>query len=352
MRHKGYQLTRYADDWVVTCKSAAEARAAIDAAGRILKQLGVELHPQKTRIVHVQYGFEFLGYMIKRGKKLYLPATKIRNHPQLLTSILLPPTTPRPACRTSACLAPASTELLPERLSMLHVISCYSLTTETAGHFVRSIQRGGQWYTLARSLAPDLIATDLLECQSSPMPPFLSRTSILFVCLDFWVSPEAYRRAFQRPAIQALLDARLQMAGISVAHVYNLRHSQRYRERLLNYTKTRPMAVSIGERRKPQLQGEPGLLRLDTVHQGDQPNGGEKGVYHINAVDEVTQRQVAGSTPRISEAYLEPVLENMLRQFPFRIMGFHSDNGSEFINKTVAQLLEKLRVEQTKIWPR
>src|SRR6266581_6629586 len=79
MRRKGYQLTRYADDWVVTCKSAAEARAAIDAAGRILKQLGVELHPQKTRIVHVQYGFEFLGYKIKRGKQLQLPATKIRS---------------------------------------------------------------------------------------------------------------------------------------------------------------------------------------------------------------------------------------------------------------------------------
>ena len=66
MRLKGYQLTRYADDWVITCKSAAEARAAVDAAGRILKQLGVELHPQKTRIVHVQHGFEFLGYKIKR----------------------------------------------------------------------------------------------------------------------------------------------------------------------------------------------------------------------------------------------------------------------------------------------
>jgi len=79
MRRKGYRLTRYADDWVVTCNSAAEARAAIDAAGRILKQLGVELHPQKTRIVHVRYGFEFLGYMIKRGKRLYLPAAKIRS---------------------------------------------------------------------------------------------------------------------------------------------------------------------------------------------------------------------------------------------------------------------------------
>ena len=80
MRRKGYQLTRYADDWVVTCKTAAEARAAIDAALQILKQLGVELHPQKTRIVHVQQGFEFLGYKIKRGqKKLRLPESKIRS---------------------------------------------------------------------------------------------------------------------------------------------------------------------------------------------------------------------------------------------------------------------------------
>jgi len=80
MRLKGYQLTRFADDWVVTCKSAVEARAAVDAASRILKQLGVELHPQKTRIVHVRDGFEFLGYKIKRGtRKLYLPESKIRS---------------------------------------------------------------------------------------------------------------------------------------------------------------------------------------------------------------------------------------------------------------------------------
>jgi group II intron reverse transcriptase/maturase len=80
MRLRGYQLTRFADDWVVTCRSAAEARAAMDAARRILKQLGVELHPQKTRIVHVRYGFEFLGYKIKCGwRKLYLPGNKIRS---------------------------------------------------------------------------------------------------------------------------------------------------------------------------------------------------------------------------------------------------------------------------------
>jgi len=80
MRHKGYQLTRYADDWVITCKTAAEARAALDAAKQILIKLGVQLHPQKTRIVNVQHGFEFLGYKIKRGKRpLSLPANKIRS---------------------------------------------------------------------------------------------------------------------------------------------------------------------------------------------------------------------------------------------------------------------------------
>jgi len=79
MRRRGYQLSRYADDWVVTCKSAAEARAAIATAQRILTELGVQVHPQKTRIVHVRHGFEFLGYKIKRGRQLSLPANKIRS---------------------------------------------------------------------------------------------------------------------------------------------------------------------------------------------------------------------------------------------------------------------------------
>ena len=140
------------------------------------------------------------------------------------------------------------------------------------------------------------------------------------------------------------------LASISVSHLYNLRQSQRYRERRLHYTRTRPTSVMIGERRKPDPQGRPGYLRLDTVHQGDTADA--KGVYHINAVDEVTQWQIAGSTPRISELYLEPVLKAMLRQFPFRILGFHTDNGSEFINRTVAQLLNKLLIEQTKSRPR
>ena len=85
MRRKGYQVTRYADDWVITCKSAAEARAALAAATRVLEQLGVRLNPQKTRIVHVRQGFDFLGYRIVRTKgKCKLPSSRIRSklHPK------------------------------------------------------------------------------------------------------------------------------------------------------------------------------------------------------------------------------------------------------------------------------
>jgi transposase InsO family protein len=166
------------------------------------------------------------------------------------------------------------------------------------------------------------------------------------------LSGPATRRILEREVELYGKQEYARLAGISVAHLYNLRKSQRYRERRLNYVKTRPTAVSIGERRKPQPQGRPGYLRLDTVHQGDEPKGGEKGVYHINAVDEVLQWQVVGSTPRISEVYLEPLLKAMMRQFPFRIKGFHTDNGSEFINRTVAELLNKLLIEQTKSRPR
>jgi transposase InsO family protein len=166
------------------------------------------------------------------------------------------------------------------------------------------------------------------------------------------LSGPATRRILQREVELYGKQEYARLATISVAHLYNLRDSQRYRERRLNYIKTRPTTVSIGERRKPQPQGQPGYLRLDTVHQGDQPAGAAKGVYHINAVDEVLQWQVVGSTARISEAYLEPVLRAMLRQFPFHIKGFHTDNGSEFINRTVAALLNKLLIEQTKSRPR
>lgn len=136
------------------------------------------------------------------------------------------------------------------------------------------------------------------------------------------------------------------LAGISVAHLYRLRNTEAYRKRNTSYQPTRPTPIPIGERRKPRPEGKPGYLRVDTVHQGDQD--GNKGLYHVNAVDEVTQWEIVATTPQISELWLFPVLEAMLQQFPFVIRGFHSDNGSEFINYTVARLLGKLLIEQTR----
>ena len=69
MRRRGYQLTRFADDWVITCSSAVEAQAALRVAKKILEALGVHINPQKTRVVHVRHGFEFLGYKIKLGQR-------------------------------------------------------------------------------------------------------------------------------------------------------------------------------------------------------------------------------------------------------------------------------------------
>ena len=161
------------------------------------------------------------------------------------------------------------------------------------------------------------------------------------------------------PATQKILyrgyhefaDARYErLAAISSAHIYNLRKRRAYRERRLHFEKTRPTPVAIGERRRPDPAGRPGYLRVDTVHQGDRD--GLKGVYHINAVDEVTQWEIVGATAHISEAWLKPLLEALLKQFPFRIRGFHSDNGSEFINRHVSEMLNKLLVEQTKSRPR
>ena len=114
----------------------------------------------------------------------------------------------------------------------------------------------------------------------------------------------------------------------------------------MNFTKTRPVVNPIGIRRAPRPAGRPGFIRIDSVHQGDMD--GTKGVYHVNAVDIVTQWEIVATCERISEAYLLPVLKDLIDQFPFEILGFHSDNGGEYINKTVATMLEKMRVEQTK----
>jgi hypothetical protein len=160
------------------------------------------------------------------------------------------------------------------------------------------------------------------------------------------LSGPATRRILEREYEEYGQAAYVRLAVISVAHLYRLRNSAAYRKRNTSYQPTRPTPIPIGERRKPQPHGTPGYLRIDTVHQGDQD--GRKGIYHINAVDQVTQWEIVAAVPQISEFWLIPVLEAILTQFPFVILGFHSDNGSEFINYTVAKLLSKLLIEQTK----
>jgi transposase InsO family protein len=136
------------------------------------------------------------------------------------------------------------------------------------------------------------------------------------------------------------------LADLSVSHLYNLRKSDHYQARRVSFVNTRAVCNSIGLRKAPSANGRAGFVRIDTVHQGDLD--GVKGVYHITCVDEVSQWQVQACVQGISEAFLLPVLALILQQFPFEILGFHSDNGSEYINGRVAKLLQKLLVEQTK----
>jgi hypothetical protein len=146
-------------------------------------------------------------------------------------------------------------------------------------------------------------------------------------------------------------EAYKRLSVISISHIYNIRKSNSYKNYRCHYEKTKSKkGVHIGERRKPFNGGKPGYIRIDTVHQGDLD--GKKGVYHINAVDEITQFEVVVSVEKISEAYLIPALEELLATFPFKILNFHSDNGSEYVNKTVAKLLGKLLIEFTKSRPR
>ena len=165
------------------------------------------------------------------------------------------------------------------------------------------------------------------------------------------LSGPATRKLAER-AFQLFGDARYQrLGGISVAHLYNLRRAAGYqRARGAVPQKTHSVQRAIGERRAPQPNGLPGFIRVDSVHQGDLD--GIKGVYLINAVDTVTQFQFIAAVERISEHYLLPVLHALLARFPFILRGFHADNGSEYINHRVAELLDKLNIELTKSRPR
>lgn len=198
----------------------------------------------------------------------------------------------------------------------------------------------------------------LRDRRGAPAQPFRRRYSLAdqqalaeLDVLHGQLSGPATRKLAER-AYHLFGDARYQrLAGISVAHLYNLRRAQGYqRARGALPEKTRPSSNRIGERRAPQPNGLPGFIRVDSVHQGDLD--GIKGVYLINAVDSLTQFQFVAAVEQISEHYLLPVLQTLLGRFPFALRGFHADNGSEYINHRVARLLAKLNVELTKSRPR
>ena len=136
------------------------------------------------------------------------------------------------------------------------------------------------------------------------------------------------------------------LAQLSVSRLYNLRKSAGYQHRRVSFTKTRAVCNPIGVRKAPRPNGRAGWVRIDSVHQGDLDD--LKGVYHITCVDTVSQWQVQACVQGISEAFQLLVLLLMISQVLFEIEGFHSDNGSEYINRKVVALMEKLRIEQTK----
>ena len=161
------------------------------------------------------------------------------------------------------------------------------------------------------------------------------------------ISGPATKRILEREYLVHKKNEYERICHISIPHIYNIRNkSLQYKSNVLFIAKTQAVKRNIGERRRPQPEGKPGYLRVDSVHQGDSDKG--KSVYYINLVDEVTQWEIIGCVEGISEQFLLPLLEELLWRFPFIILGFHSDNGSEYINYTVAKLLTKMMIEQTK----
>ena len=193
----------------------------------------------------------------------------------------------------------------------------------------------------------------LVKRYRAPAAPFARKYTALDI--ELLVEMDKAHEDVCGPAIIHLLkrafhsfgDVRYErLAKLSSSHLYNLRTSVGYQALRVSFTKTHPVCNSIGVRKAPCPNGKAGFVRIDSVHQGDED--GMKGVYHITCVDSISQWQVEACVQGIGEAFLLPVLELVIEQFPFVIEGFHSDNGSEYINHKVAKLLEKLRIEQTK----
>jgi hypothetical protein len=130
-----------------------------------------------------------------------------------------------------------------------------------------------------------------------------------------------------------------QISQISISHIYNIRRSVIYQRTGSWYNKTkRETGQGLGIKKKPEPKGKPGYLRVDSVHQGDHEDG-RKGVYHVNLIDEVTQFEYITTVVCLNSQEVRKALERALHFFPFVIKGFHSDNGTEYVNEDVAQAL-------------
>jgi len=141
------------------------------------------------------------------------------------------------------------------------------------------------------------------------------------------------------------------IAAISVSHIYNLQKTVSYQRSVPFYQETKKTKGRvIGERCKPEPGGRPGYLRVDTMHQGDRD--GQKGVYHINTVDEIVQWEVVGAAEKITDTQLLPLLGKIIASYPYRIINFHADNGSEYVNSKVAEMLNNLLIKLTRSRPR
>ncbi len=204
-----------------------------------------------------------------------------------------------------------------------------------------------QWHSNRLAKVP------LAKRYKAPVAPFARKYTS--VDIELLVEMDKAHEDVCGPAIVHLLkraykeygDARYaRLVSLSSSHLYNLRKSAGYKARRVSFNKTHPVRNNIGVRKAPRPNGRAGFVRIDSVHQGDED--GMKGVYHITCVDATSQWQVEACVQGISEAFLLPALELVMEQFPFVIEGFHSDNGSEYVNHKVAKLLEKLRIEQTK----
>lgn len=162
------------------------------------------------------------------------------------------------------------------------------------------------------------------------------------------LSGEATRKIIQREYTVYHRTEYKTISEISVSHLYTIRnHNRQYNSSTAKWVKhTRAVQTNIGIRAKSRSDGRPGFLRVDTVHSGDL--NGRKGAYHIDVVDEVTQWEMIATIEAISEYFFAPVIDELLRRFPFVIHEFHADNGSEYINHVVTELLTKLYIRLTK----